>query len=322
MNLVLDPAELRVLGALIEKEITTPDYYPLSLNALQAACNQTSNRNPVVHYDEPTVARAAESLRDKKVLHVIDRGESRVTKYRHVVYEALDLGRPAVAVLCVLLLRGPQTVGEIRTRSNRLYDFSSLEEVEATLNSLASAQPPLVVSLPRQAGQKEIRYAHLLGGDVPAGETQPDKKIQKITPFLWFNNQAEEAAKFYVSIFKKSRVVSVTPMVVVFELEDLRFTALNGGPAFKFTEAVSFVVHCDTQEEIDHYWNKLAEGGDDTAQRCGWLKDKYGLSWQIVPRTLGDLLNSGDPAKSQRVMQALQQMKKLDIRALQNASAV
>jgi predicted 3-demethylubiquinone-9 3-methyltransferase (glyoxalase superfamily) len=236
-----------------------------------------------------------------------------------VIYEALNLGRPAVAVLCVLMLRGPQTVGEIRTRTNRLYDFSSLEEVESTLNSMASAETLLVVSLARQAGQKEIRYAHLLGGDVLASETLPDKTIQKITPFLWFNDQAEEAATFYVSIFKKSKIVSVTPMTVSFELEDVRFTALNGGPTFRFTEAVSFVVHCDTQDEIDYYWNKLGEGGDDGAQRCGWLKDKYGLSWQIVPRMLGELLNPGDPAKAQRAMQAMLQMKKLDIRALQQA---
>src|SRR5437016_2440656 len=118
----LNDTEVRVLGALIEKEITTPDYYPLSLNSLVAACNQSSNRNPVVYFDEDTVARAADTLREKKLLYLVDRGESRVNKYRHVVYETLNLGRPAVAVLCVLMLRGPQTAGEIRTRSNRLYD--------------------------------------------------------------------------------------------------------------------------------------------------------------------------------------------------------
>ena len=132
----LNDTEVRVLGALIEKEITTPDYYPLSLNALVAACNQSSNRNPVVHFDEGTVAHAADSLLEKKLVHLVDRGESRVTKYRHVLYEAMNLGRPAIAVMCVMMLRGPQTVGEIRTRSNRLYNFSSLEEVEITLNSL------------------------------------------------------------------------------------------------------------------------------------------------------------------------------------------
>ena len=128
------------MGALIEKEITTPDYYPLSLNALMAACNQSSNRFPVVHYDEGEVGAAADSLREKGLIHLVDRGESRVTKYRHVLYEAMNLGRPAIAVMCVLMLRGPQTVGEIRTRSNRLYDFTSLEDVETTLNSLMSGE--------------------------------------------------------------------------------------------------------------------------------------------------------------------------------------
>ncbi len=134
MDQRLNDAEVRVLGSLIEKEITTPDYYPLSLNALVAACNQSSNRNPVVHFEEDTVTRALDSLREKKLIHMVDRGDSRVTKYRHVLYEAMSLGRPAIAVMCVLMLRGPQTVGEIRTRSNRLYNFSSLEEVEITLN--------------------------------------------------------------------------------------------------------------------------------------------------------------------------------------------
>jgi uncharacterized protein YceH (UPF0502 family) len=170
----LSDTEIRVLGSLIEKEITTPDYYPLSMNALVAACNQSSNRNPVVHFDEDTVARAVDSLREKKLLHMVDRLESRVTKYRHVLYEALNLGRPAIAVLCVLMLRGPQTVGEIRTRTNRLYDFSSLDEVETTLNSLGSGESPLVVRLPRQTGQKEVRYAHLLSGEVKLTEPEPE----------------------------------------------------------------------------------------------------------------------------------------------------
>ena len=179
----LSDTEVRVLGALIEKEITTPDYYPLSLNGLVAACNQSSNRNPVVHFDEGTVAHAANSLLEKKLVHLVDRGESRVTKYRHVLYEAMGLGRPAIAVMCVTMLRGPQTVGEIRTRSNRLYNFSSLEEVEITLNSLMTGEPPLIVRLPRQSGQKEIRYAHLLSGEVSLTEpeAEPDRigKIEK-----------------------------------------------------------------------------------------------------------------------------------------------
>ena len=183
MNHTLEDIEVRVLGSLIEKEITTPDYYPLSINALVAACNQSSNRNPVVHFDEDTVARAADSLREKKLVHLVDRGESRVSKYRHVVYEEMNLGRPAIAAMCVMMLRGPQTVGEIRTRSNRLYDFSSLEEVETTLKSLLSRESPLVVRLPRQSGQKEVRYAHLLSGEVQLTEpeAEPDRigKLEK-----------------------------------------------------------------------------------------------------------------------------------------------
>ena len=176
MDQTLTEAEVRVLGSLIEKEITTPDYYPLSLNALMAACNQSSNRNPVVHYDEETVAQAADLLREKKLVHLIARGESRVNKYRHVLYEAMNMGRPDIAAMCILMLRGPQTVGEIRTRSNRLYDFTSVEQVETTLNGLMAAVPPLVVRLPRQMGQKEVRYAHLLSGEVEmsAQEAEPE----------------------------------------------------------------------------------------------------------------------------------------------------
>jgi uncharacterized protein YceH (UPF0502 family) len=174
----LNDAEVRVLGSLIEKEITTPDYYPLSLNALVAACNQSSNRSPVTNFDSDTVARAADSLREKKLVHLVDRGESRVTKYRHVSYEAMNLTRPAIAVLCVLMLRGPQTVGEIRTRSNRLYDFSSLEEVDVTLDSLMSVEAPLIIRLPRQSGQKELRYAHFLSGEVKL--TDPEVEHDRI----------------------------------------------------------------------------------------------------------------------------------------------
>ena len=183
MDETLSDMEVRVLGSLIEKEITTPDYYPLSLNALVAACNQSSNRNPVTHFDEAAIAQATDSLREKKLIHLVERSESRVTKYRHVVYETLNLGRPAIGVMCVLMLRGPQTVGEIRTRSNRLYDFSSLDEVETTLNSLMSREPPLIVRLPRQSGQKEVRYAHLLSGEVRVTEpeAEPDRigKLEK-----------------------------------------------------------------------------------------------------------------------------------------------
>ncbi|HEY2383351.1 MAG TPA: YceH family protein [Terriglobia bacterium] len=180
MNPILNDVEVRVLGSLIEKEITTPDYYPLSLNALMSACNQSSNRNPVVHFDEATIARALDTLRERKLVVFVDRSESRVTKYRHIVYEAMNWGRPAIAVMDVLMLRGPQTVGEIRTRTNRLYDFQGLDEVEMALNSLISGEPPLVARLPRQAGHKETRYAHLLSGEVELieSESQPEPEPQ------------------------------------------------------------------------------------------------------------------------------------------------
>lgn len=153
--------------------------------------------------------------------------------------------------------------------------------------------------------------------------------MQKITPFLWFDNQAEEAMNFYVSVFKNSRVLDVTRygdsgpgpagsvMTARFQLEGQEFTALNGGPEFKFTEAISFYVDCQTQEEVDELWQKLSEGGEPGP--CGWLKDKYGLSWQIVPRILTGLLNDPDPAKAQSVMKAMLQMSKIDIKGLQLA---
>ena len=148
--------------------------------------------------------------------------------------------------------------------------------------------------------------------------------MQKISPFLWFDNQAEEAANFYVSIFKNSRVLSIMPgpngkaMGVSFELEGQEFKALNGGPQFKFTEAISFFVNCKTQAEIDELWQKLiADGGKPS--RCGWLKDKYGLSWQIVPTILGEMLGSKDRTKAMNAMNAMLQMDKLDIGKLQAA---
>lgn len=153
--------------------------------------------------------------------------------------------------------------------------------------------------------------------------------MQKITPFLWFDNQAEEAVNFYVSIFDDSKIVSINryeegPMkgkvlTAVFQLNGEEFMAIDGGPDFKFTEAISLFVRCESQEEVDYYWEKLGEGGDEKAQQCGWLKDKYGLSWQIVPTALFELLSDPDPEKSQRVMQAMLQMKKIDINGLKRA---
>ncbi|MHB1865738.1 MAG: VOC family protein [Acidobacteriaceae bacterium] len=157
--------------------------------------------------------------------------------------------------------------------------------------------------------------------------------MQKITPFLWFDDKAEEAAHFYASIFKNAKVGNIaryseaaanasgrppgSVMTVAFQLDGQQFIALNGGPHFQFTEAVSFVVNCETQAEIDEYWEKLSDGGQE--RQCGWLKDKYGLSWQVVPSALGKLLSDSDPEKSARVMRAVLQMRKLDIQRLQDA---
>lgn len=153
--------------------------------------------------------------------------------------------------------------------------------------------------------------------------------MQKISPFLWFDNQAEEAARFYVSVFSNSRIVGISRygeagpgpkgsvMTVVFELDGQRFIALNGGPHYKFTEAISFSVNCQTQEEVDQFWEKLSQGGEEGP--CGWLKDKYGLSWQVNPAILGEMLSDPDPQKSKRVMAAMLRMKKIDIAELTKA---
>jgi uncharacterized protein YceH (UPF0502 family) len=163
----LDEAEARVLGALLEKEITTPEYYPLSLNALVNACNQKSNREPVVNYDDETVAQAVDRLRDKGLALISTGRESRVPKYYERLAEKFNFDRRELAVLCVLLLRGPQTPGELRGRGQRLYEFDDLEAVEATLTRLMEREPePLVKRLTRQPGTKESRYAHLFSGDV------------------------------------------------------------------------------------------------------------------------------------------------------------
>jgi len=161
----LTPVEVRVLGALIEKQITTPEYYPLTLNALTAACNQKNNRNPVSSYPESEIDDALFSLRDKNLAYVFHGSTSRVPKYKHVVPEVMHLTPPEVAALCVLMLSGPQTAGGIRTRGSRFYEFSSLEEVDRTLDSLSVHDgEPLVMKLPRQPGQKEARFGHLLAG--------------------------------------------------------------------------------------------------------------------------------------------------------------
>ncbi|MGQ0646832.1 MAG: YceH family protein [Gemmatimonadaceae bacterium] len=163
----LTDVEVRVLGALIEKALTTPDYYPLSLHALTTACNQASNRDPVVHYDEATVSRAIDVLRRRSLVRAIQRSDSRVMKYQHLVAETWDLEGREVALLGVLMLRGPQTVAELRTRSSRLAPFADAADVENALHALTEREgSPLVVRLERRPGQKEVRYAHLLSGEV------------------------------------------------------------------------------------------------------------------------------------------------------------
>ena len=173
----LDEIEVRVLGALLEKEITTPDYYPLSLNALVNACNQKSNRDPVMALDESAVRQALDSLNEKGLAGQVTSADSRVPKYAHRLQEVFNFDRREMAVLCVLLLRGPQTPGELRGRTERMYKFDDLGVVESALHRLMEREPPLVIKLARQPGTKESRYAHLLAGEVEGwsapAETQP-----------------------------------------------------------------------------------------------------------------------------------------------------
>ena len=164
MDKQLNETEARVLGALVEKQMTTPEYYPLTLNALVQATNQKNNRNPVVSYDEATVSDALETLRAKNLVYVFYGSTSRVPKYKHMMGEVFHLDAQESALVCVLLLRGPQTPGELRGRTERLHNFSNPEEVEETLNALSTREEPLVARLPRQPGQKESRFMHLLSG--------------------------------------------------------------------------------------------------------------------------------------------------------------
>jgi uncharacterized protein YceH (UPF0502 family) len=163
---ILTDIETRVLGSLIEKQVTTPEYYPLTLNALTLACNQKNNRYPVTSYTENQVSDAVERLREKNLAYVFYGSTSRVPKYKHVMPEVMHLSHPEVALMCVLMLRGAQTLGELRGNAARLHDFSGLEEVEQTLNALITRDEPLVARLPRQPGQKEGRFAHLLSGEI------------------------------------------------------------------------------------------------------------------------------------------------------------
>lgn len=188
MSEKLSETEARVIGALVEKQLTTPEYYPLTLNALVAACNQKTNREPVVSYDEQTVQKTLDALRDKNLVYVFYGSTSRVPKYKHMLPQVFELEASETAVICVLMLRGAQTLGELRERTQRLYEFSGVGEVNETLDNLIRRDEPLVVKLERQAGQKEARYAHLLSGEVISYQppervsrgTANDERIEKI----------------------------------------------------------------------------------------------------------------------------------------------
>lgn len=189
MNIELNEVECRVLGCLIEKENTTPDYYPLTLNALTNACNQKSNRDPVVSYTEEWVEQALDSLRAKNIVYVNYTG-GRVAKYKHIAGKFFDIELPEIAILCVLLLRGSQTLGEFNQRTSRIYSFEDLDEVNQTVESLINRDDPLVFKLPKQAGQKEVRYTHLLSGEIdvenlpviaqPPGVSAKNERIEKL----------------------------------------------------------------------------------------------------------------------------------------------
>jgi uncharacterized protein YceH (UPF0502 family) len=178
MATILNEYELRVLGALVEKQIATPDYYPLTINALTNACNQKNHRDPVVSYDEATVARALDGLKEKNLAYVFHGSEARVAKYGHLFPKAFDLNEAEVAIMCVLILRGPQTPGELRARSAHLYSFEQLAEVESLLHGLSSREETLVVKLPRQSGARESRYAHLLAGEINLEEFSVSPKME------------------------------------------------------------------------------------------------------------------------------------------------
>jgi uncharacterized protein YceH (UPF0502 family) len=186
VDFILHPAEVRVLGSLLEKDITTPEYYPLTLNALVNACNQKSNRDPVVDYDDATVARAIDSLKTKGFVTTVTGAGNRVPKYAHRISDRLNLGRRELALLCELMLRGPQTLGELRSHAARMHDFSDLEEVQASVTAMMDrGVDPLVTRLPRTPGTKEDRYAHLLAGqplpDVPADVPHTHRPEEQIT---------------------------------------------------------------------------------------------------------------------------------------------
>lgn len=177
----LEQTEVRILGALVEKQLTTPEYYPLTLNALVNACNQKNNRDPVVSFDEKAVSDALERLRDRNLVYIFYGSGARVPKYKHMLPSVFELEPSETAVMAVLMLRGPQTIGELRERTGRMYEFSGLDEVQASIDSLSRRDVPLVVKLERQSGQKDARYAHLLSGEIDVeaiATAQPNRVVQ------------------------------------------------------------------------------------------------------------------------------------------------
>ena len=201
----LTETEARIVGSLIEKQLTTPEYYPLTLNALVAACNQKTNREPVTNYDEQTVTGALDDLRDKNIVYVFYGSTSRVPKYKHILPDVYHLEPSETAVMCVLMLRGPQTIGELRERTGRLYDFRDLNDVNETLESLIKREEPLITRLERAPGQKEARYAHLLCGEVTSytpperasrGSAANDERVEKL-------EQEIETLKTELSAFRQ-----------------------------------------------------------------------------------------------------------------------
>lgn len=217
MNILLNPIEIRVLGSLIEKEITTPEYYPMSLNALTNACNQKSNRDPIMELSENEVHAAIETLRDKRLGWQFSSAGARVPKYEHNLRSLFTLSKEDIAVLCVLLLRGPQTIGELRTRTDRMCSFDSLELVEKTVKGLISREDgPFVVELPRQPGRKENRYMHLFAGEI---EVNQDSSVE---------NQITEHPKISISSTSE-RITALEHEIVSLktELNELRTQFLD-----------------------------------------------------------------------------------------------
>lgn len=194
MDIVLNETEVRILGCLIEKEMTTPEYYPLSLNSLTNACNQKTNRNPVISCDQSVVEQNLESLQNRGLAIKTHTAGSRVTKYLHTVLDKFDLSKQELAVLCELMLRGPQTLGEIRTHAERMSPYENLEQVEETLQSLIDYDPPLAVKLPRETGRKECRHTHLFSGNI-AHDFSPDPAAPPLTAQQRITILEEEIAK-------------------------------------------------------------------------------------------------------------------------------